>query len=144
MEADTRGAADAHGRDFVIAACVIVVPTADAGGAGIGCALQAGEAVLDGGGVRRLTTSADAREGHGERFPRAAGGGAVGSLREVQPAWRLPSVRSAEPVMPATAAKLREKSYVPFSCKAAASRSSSIMMSPTAATVMVRSGSVVI
>ena len=44
----------------------------------------------------------------------------------------------------ATAAKLREKSYVPFSCKAAASRSSSIMMSPTAATVMVRSGSVVI
>ena len=47
--------------------------------------MQAGQAVLDGGGVRCLDdVEADAREGHGERFRRAAGGGAVGFAREVQ------------------------------------------------------------
>ena len=48
-------------------------------------ALQAGQAVLDGGGVRRLQdVEADAREGHGQRLRRAAGGRAVGFARKIQ------------------------------------------------------------
>ena len=55
---------------------------------------------------------------------------------------RFPTVRSADTVLPETAAKLEVKSYVPSLCSAASSCSSYIMISPTAAIVTVVSGSV--